>query len=693
MDVDDEVQPIDVDDKFKPVEDDNEQIERKEKQTLHIHTKSVAVDRHTDLFTFFEETVVKYLLPKIDDVIIQGSGFTLSSIDELVVQVNQHDLINGNSYIELPKYLAKKRAIINVKNSDEMCFKWAVLSALYPKKWHMNQVRQYLQHNEKLNFNGIEFPMKVQHITKFEKLNPTISINVYIFVEKTEKIQPLRLTKEVKSSHIHLLLLTESDDSYDDDDIVEDVDNCVKSHYCWIKNLSRLISSQISNHNGQLFMCDRCLNHFHSVDKLTEHNNYCVRQNEYQIEMPKEGSDIINFKNYKNQLEATFIIYADLETLLKKPTEKFCQSKKQATVALQEHEVYSIGYYLKCSFDASKSYYRAKRGKDCIDWFVQELYNAAMDFAFYFNENIPKKMSNEDESNFQNAKICHICEKPFQIGEEGMVRDHSHFTGKFRGAAHSNCNLQYNENRTIPVVFHNLTNYDSHFLVKKLVHGFEGDTKIIPINSEKYISFIKTVDKSARKFQHMIKFKFIDSFRFMASSLDFLSSLIPSEKKAILRQEFQDLPEEQLRVLERKGIFCYDYVDSWEKLDETSLPPKDAFYNALKNEHISHEDYELVTEIWGKFNIKSLGEYADLYLHVDVCLLAIVFENFRETCYQIYKLDPSNYYTAPGLSFDAMLRHTKVELELLKDVDMLLFIERGKILNYIYVSLDVISDL
>lgn len=118
-------------------------------------------------------------------------------------------------------------------------------------------------------------------------------------------------------------------------------------------------------------------------------------------------------------------------------------------------------------------------------------------------------------------------------------------------------------------------------------------------------------------------------------------------------------------------------MDSWEKLEESELPPKKAFYSSLSNDEISEDDYNFAIEIWRKFNIKTLGEYADLYLRVDVCLLAIVFENFRETCRQIYKLDPANYYTAPGLSFDAILRYTGVELELLKDIDMLLFVERG----------------
>lgn len=233
------------------------------------------------------------------------------------------------------------------------------------------------------------------------------------------------------------------------------------------------------------------------------------------------------------------------------------------------------------------------------------------------------------------------------------------------------------ESRTIPVVFHNLTHYDSHFLLRKLGSGFDGDISIIPLNVEKYISFTKTVNSSANKYHEFVKLRFIDSFRFMANSLDYLSSLIPSEEKKILRSECAYLSEKQLRLLERKGVFCYDYVDSWEKLDEMSLPSKDLFHSTLTDKDISDEDYDFAKEIWNEFNIKTLGEYSDLYMKTDILLLADIFENFRKTCKEIYKLDPSNYYTAPGLSFDAMLRFTNVKLELLKDIDMLLFVERG----------------
>ena len=118
-------------------------------------------------------------------------------------------------------------------------------------------------------------------------------------------------------------------------------------------------------------------------------------------------------------------------------------------------------------------------------------------------------------------------------------------------------------------------------------------------------------------------------------------------------------------------------MDSWERFDETELPPIEKFYSSLSGSNISTEDYEHALNAWKTFKCKTLGDYHDLYLKTDVNLLADVFENLRNICLQQYKLDPANYYTSPGLSWDALLKKTNVNLELLTDYDMHLMIEKG----------------
>ena len=130
-------------------------------------------------------------------------------------------------------------------------------------------------------------------------------------------------------------------------------------------------------------------------------------------------------------------------------------------------------------------------------------------------------------------------------------------------------------------------------------------------------------------------------------------------------------------LLLRKGVYRYEYMDSWEKFDENTLPLKKDFYSNLNLEDISDKDYTHAQEVWDVFKIKNLGEYHGLYVQSDTLLLSDVFENFRNMCLKIYELDPVYFVSAPGLSWQACLKRTGVELELLTDYNMLLMIEKG----------------
>ncbi|KAJ8912381.1 hypothetical protein NQ315_014749 [Exocentrus adspersus] len=277
-------------------------------------------------------------------------------------------------------------------------------------------------------------------------------------------------------------------------------------------------------------------------------------------------------------------------------------------------------------------------------------------------------LSFEQEINYETATHCHICNKPF-TSNDIKVRDHCHLTSKYRGAAHQDCNLNYQNSFNIPVVFHNLSGYDSNFIMKQLATGFAGPIRLLPVNKEKYISFTKIVEGTE------VQLRFIDSYRFMSSSLDKLSSYLEDEKKTIVRAHCNT--DKEFNLLTRKGVFPYDYIDSWERFTETCLPSKTNFYSQLYDQCITDQDYQHALDVWKTFNIKTLGEYSDLYLKNDVLLLADIFENFRRTCLLTYELDPLHFYTAPGLAFDAMLKTTGVQLELLTDIEKLRGIRGG----------------
>ena len=284
-------------------------------------------------------------------------------------------------------------------------------------------------------------------------------------------------------------------------------------------------------------------------------------------------------------------------------------------------------------------------------------------------------MSKKDEITYKNTTRCHICQD--ELGED-KVLDHCHLTGKYRGAAHNECNLQYKIPQFFPVIFHNLSGYDSHLFIKDFGKS-KGRINCIPNNEERYISLSKnivvdTYIKEGKKVDGKRNIRFIDSFRFMATSLDSLVSNLSKESFKNLSRYYEG---EQLQLLLIKGLFPYDWCDSIEKLTSTQLPPKEELYSKLNDTHITEEDHQHAQKVWDTFEMKTMRSYLDLYLKSDVLLLADVFENFRDVCSINYGLDPAWYYTAPGLAWDAALKITKVKLELMTDYDMLLMVEQG----------------
>ena len=171
----------------------------------------------------------------------------------------------------------------------------------------------------------------------------------------------------------------------------------------------------------------------------------------------------------------------------------------------------------------------------------------------------------------------------------------------------------------------------------------------------------------------------------MASSLEKLVEATDKADFKITKSVF----DAKTDTILRKGIYPYEYIDSPERFKETKLPPIEAFYSKLSDETISKKDYNHAHQVWKEFNCNNIGDYHDLYLKTDVVLLDVladVFQTFRKTCMDAYKLDPLHYYTAPGLSWDALLKHTQINLELLTDIDVHLFIEKGMCVGISMVS-------
>ena len=470
------------------------------------------------------------------------------------------------------------------------------------------------------------------------------AVNVYR--TGNEKIQPLRISKQKNAEPINLLLIS----------MIQ------TNHYCWIKNISRLLTAQITKHNGKREFCHRCCNSFTTKKALEKHDKFCVNHEAIESEMPvdKDGKPMnIIFKNYNRKMRVTFVIYADFECYTEPIAGCTPNDDKSYTNKYQKHKPSGFSYLIKCSDDRvyppKHITYTAKSPDEDISKLFVESLEANIKYIYNrFKWSKPIYMTTEDKAAYNSAKHCHICEesitqerisyngkathkacgipdkdtsnvnwkefyntKECSICHESLdkvkVRDHCHLTGEYRGAAHNSCNLNYKIPKFFPVLFHNLAGYDSHLFIKNLGVS-KGKINCIPNNEEKYISFTKqiVVDSFTSKGKQVeVKrdIRFLDSFKFMASGLVNLaanttnfgncdSSPCQTPKDDRLRITKLYYEGEQLKLLLRKGVFPYDWFNSFEKLNATQLPPIETFYSKLNDNHITEADYKHAKEVW-----------------------------------------------------------------------------------------------
>ena len=681
-------------------------------KTAYFNSKPQIIINNTEILESLQLSK-QLILNLIAQWISEGSGWTIQSVDNHYLNIVQYQPMKGSSYIELPQELRhNKKGLINMKNKDNKCFRWCHIRYLNPQDKYPQRIKKSdKEFIKKLDYSEIEFPVTINQYNKIEKQN---DININVFGYENKQPYPIYISKEKYEKHIELLLITEENNN----------------HYVFIKDFNRFMYNQ-TKHEHKKHFCMHCLQCFSSEEVLNNHKNNCIQINGTQaVKMPDKNNNTLKFNNFHKQQPVPFVIYADFEAITEKISNHQQNNDKSYTEAYQKHIDCGFGYKVVCCYDDKytqplKIYRGEKAVYTFLEYMLDEVKYCKNIIKKEFNK--PLRMTKEDEEKFQKSDECHICSKKF-TDEDIKVRDHCHITGKYRGSAHQECNLQLRldvEKIKIPVIFHNLRGYDSHFIMQEIgqiVKDYEYTNKngkkcqmninAIPNNMEKYMAFMLG--------NHLT---FIDSFQFMGSSLEKLVSNITKcgkcetckpddcmklninyknktlqhktsipcgecqnckniDKDCIspnydkLKYTSQIFKDKKLDLMARKGVYPYDYMDSFEKFN-SPLPTKEDFYSILNNKDISKEDYQHVKNVWNKFNLKNMGEYHDLYLKSDILLLVDVFENFRKTCLEYYKLDPCHYFTSPGLSWDAMLKMTDIKLELITDIDMFQFIEKG----------------
>ena len=428
-----------------------------------------------------------------------------------------------------------------------------------------------------------------------------------------------------------------------------------------------------------------------------------------QVERPRE--DIIKFKNDKNKFKHPFHVFMDFEATLEKisPDDEINKSDCK-TVKYNKHVANSFGIKYNSIHEEYneplKIFNNASQDK-LMESMVLEVERLALKSY---------KLIKQCEANNHKAdpyiSSCQECGNSFSKSNH-RVAHHDHITGEYISTICNTCNLKYQYKKFLPVYLHNLKGYDSHFIVPALnKYGYVNtindknisEITCIPNNEEKYISFSKlikvdTYQKRISKTEFktvdvMLEIRFVDTFSFMNSSIDKLAGNLKDGCKSTddRRKVFKNCSDHfkndnEFDLMISKGIYPYEYMDSYDRMSDTELPSIDKFYSKLYKKDCSPKEYRIAQEVWTQFRCKTMLDYHNIYLSSDVLLLADIWENFRATCYKIYGLDADYYYTAPGLSWDAFLKHTneqsmkkykkEFEIGLITDMDIYLFVESG----------------
>ena len=461
----------------------------------------------------------------------EGSNWALDKVLGVNIHTVKYKPLKGSSFIQLPAKLANKKAIVNVQNTDQKCFMWSVLAALHPTQGqhgNPNRVFNYTKYMDELDFSDIPFPVRVSDVPKFEMKNG-LSVNVFGY-EKSE-VYPIHLTKERDVRHVNLLVITKDD----------------KSHYCWIKNFNRLLSDQ-HNDKNQYHYCHYCLHGFTKKTLLDKHIPYCQVHGAQRTEMPDEDNKWLKYTDVSKQLKSPYVVYADFECILERIYGCQPDPKTSSTIKLAKHIPCGFTYKVVGLTNELTEDHVTYRGPNAAEVFIKHMVQLEERLINKLRNPKSMEMTDEDFETFKNATHCSICGG--ELGVE-VARDHCHLTGKFRGAAHMSCNLNYRLRERIPVFFHNLRGYDSHLIMEAI-----GKTKkkinCIPQNHEKYISF------------SLGKMEFVDTFQFLSTSLEKLVNNMAGEGLSKFKhlqtyvEKFQPgNTSMKMKLLSRKGVYPY----------------------------------------------------------------------------------------------------------------------------------------
>jgi hypothetical protein len=728
-----------------------------------------SIRKESDIETAIKDCFSK-LLDSLSDFNTEGSGFGFSKAISLSMFVTRQflainkelerqqpiadddkgkekeveasdysDMESAGSWIKLPSWLSKHTAsIISPKNMyDDRCFEYCIMRVLLKgveghDVRHLGDItdlKPFLGKMVKLP-TGVTYPipLKDKVLLGIEELNPEFSFSIFSLGNRVAEIRPMYISNKKGQGnrvHIQLGLIT--------GEKATGWSFAMTSHFVVIKSLSAIADGYSGN---KRYFCESCLSSHKTERALIEHERLCQSHEPTHVVMPEEGSSrqFLTFKNWKNTMKMPWAIYGDFETIINPDT--------------KEHTVSGACYKIVCTYPHHEllegigglpmGKLRTFMGKHAMSNFIESLDFDANILEEESRKNIPMEpLTASEENAFAENNTCHICKHPILM-MHAKVKDHDHYTGKYRGPAHNTCNIMFSASShfKIPVIFHNLGGFDGYFIVRALANmyaelGLQGKMKVVAKNMRKYTTI--TVGN----------LKFIDSFQFLKGSLDelvenykdeqsipHLKTTVTGDEKEVKESQdkldrqrrkscyeqnktkfpliydycmdydadvemreamdmsitenikFCRLASKRFELLVRKGVYPYEYMDHWKKFKLRELPARKHFFSQLNNRDVEEEDYKRGLDVWKAFGCKDMMDYTRIYLEIDVLLLASIFEKFRDVNLQegACGLDPVYYPTAPSLSWDAMLKmnlEDDIKIENFTNEEMYLMVEEG----------------
>jgi hypothetical protein len=616
------------------------------------------------------------LINLIEGFINNGSGWNVKNVNYSTLHIFKHDAHKGGHVIKLDDFISNKKAVRNYPNNDNRCFFYALIIALHRDELNLKEYSKSL--NDKIesyfdlyHFDDKDCPVEITPniIKKYAQLIGK-NINVFAYEHGSgDNPVPVFTTKYefgiTDEQQIDLLYYT--------------IPEHKVGHYVCITRLSALIGSLLTSklrnkkkNCRAKDICRNCCKRCQDFPTLEQHVKLCMNNETCEIKMSQHSHQF--FTHVRNELIVPLKIYADSEALNGK------------------HQVPSAFNFLSIKHKNPVKYYETTQENVCRA--IEDFLDNLVEYCMYELDNTLKRefrihWTLEQQHQHSSAIQCGRCKSNF-TKRNPKVAHHCHYTEKmnFLGTLCNNCNLLLKKPRTpvIPVFFHNLS-YDIRQILAYFKTKFDDLISIdaIPISTKKFISVSFKIwgtplskQNPKHHYQPKVIIRFLDSMRFLNSSLDTLSGLLTKEEKHFI-MDLVEGDETKFQLLQKKGSFPYSYVNSFDKLDETQLPPVEEWVNSLKygkttwdecTESQQKEMKEMVEHsnlIWKEFKCKTIFDFQNVYMRNDTYLLACVFEQFIDMIIDKFGLDPCHYLTLPSMGNDAMLKFTNVKIELFQE--------------------------